>query len=185
MSQTTKKALAHSLKKLAAKKPVDKITVVDIVQDCEVNRQTFYYHFQDILDLVEWIFKTESIKAIDGNKTYDTWQVGFLHVFEYVLENKEFVKSVYHSVSREHLEYYLYQETYELLMDVIEEHAKGMSVQEEDKQFIANFYKFAFVGMVMDWIRCGMKENPQDIIEHLGILIQGDIGKALQKYSRR
>ena len=56
MAQTTKRALAASLKKLAAKKPLDKITVIDITEDCGVNRQTFYYHFQDIFDLVEWIF---------------------------------------------------------------------------------------------------------------------------------
>jgi len=49
MTQTTKKALASSLKKLLAEKTLDKITVIDITNDCEVNRQTFYYHFKDIL----------------------------------------------------------------------------------------------------------------------------------------
>ena len=107
MSQTTKKALAASLKKLLGEKPLDKITIIDIVEDCEVNRQTFYYHFKDIYDLVEWTFLNESIKAIDGNNTYDTWQQGFLQIFEYVLSNKALVINVFHSVAREHLEYYL------------------------------------------------------------------------------
>ena len=185
MSQTTKKALAASLKKLAAKKPIDKITVIDIAEDCEVNRQTFYYHFQDIYDLVEWTFTSESLRAMEGNRTYDTWQKGFLYVFEYALKNKEFVTCVYHSVSREHLESYLYRETYQLLISVVEEKVVGMSVREEDKKFIADFYKYAFVGTVMEWIRIGMKEKPEDIIDRLSILIQGDIAKALQKYSVR
>ncbi|MEG1430525.1 MAG: TetR family transcriptional regulator, partial [Oscillospiraceae bacterium] len=66
MSQTTKKALAASLVRLLSEKPLDKITVVDIAEDCEVNRQTFYYHFQDIYDLVEWYFMSETTKALEG-----------------------------------------------------------------------------------------------------------------------
>ena len=64
MSQTTKRALAASLEKLLAKKPLDKITVIDIVEDCEVNRQTFYYHFRDIYDLLEWTLLNETSKAL-------------------------------------------------------------------------------------------------------------------------
>lgn len=182
MSQTTKRALAASLKKLLAEKPLDKITVTDIVEDCEVNRQTFYYHFKDIFDLVEWIYSIEATKAIDGKKTYDTWQQGFLQIFEYVLDNKAFVKNTYHSVSREHLEKYLYNETYNLLIGVIEEKAAGMQVRDDDKAFMANFYKYAFVGLMLEWVRTGMKETPTSIIEHLSILIQGDFAGALERF---
>lgn len=181
MSQTTKKALAASLKKLARNKPIEKITIIDIVEDCEVNRQTFYYHFQDIYDLVEWIFKSESTKAIQGNKTYETWQNGFLRVFGYVKENREFVTSVYHSACREHLVHYLYGETFELLLNVVNEKAAGMSVREEDKEFIADFYKYAFVGILLEWVEKGMKEKPEQIVGRVGVLIQGDITKALEK----
>lgn len=182
MSQTTKKALAASLKKLMSVKPLDKITVIDIVEDCEVNRQTFYYHFKDIYDLIEWTFLSEGTKAIDGKKTYDTWQEGFLHTFEYVLANKAFVTNTFNSLSRDYLERYLYSETYSLLIGVVEEQAEGLSVRDEDKKFIADFYKFAFVGLMLDWIRNGMKEEPEKIIERLSVLIHGDILKALEKF---
>lgn len=182
MAQTTKKALAASLKKLLTQKPLDKITIIDIVEDCEVNRQTFYYHFKDIYDLVEWIYTSEATKALDGKKTYDTWQQGFLHIFEYVQKNKIFVTSTYHSVNREHLQSYLYNESYILLRDVVEEKADGMAVREDDKAFIANFYKYAFVGLILEWIRTGMKEEPASIIERLDILIHGDIASALDRF---
>ena len=48
MSQITKRALAASLKRLLAEKPLSKITISDITDDCGINRMTFYYHFQDI-----------------------------------------------------------------------------------------------------------------------------------------
>ncbi len=68
MSQTTKKALAASLKQLLKEKPLDKITVTDLVEDCEVNRQTFYYHFQDIYDLIEWIYVSEAARILGDKK---------------------------------------------------------------------------------------------------------------------
>lgn len=182
MAQTTKRALAASLKKLLQKKTLDKITVIDIVEDCEVNRQTFYYHFKDIYDLIEWTLLDEATRALDGKKTYDTWQQGFLQILDALLEDKIFITNVYHSVSREHVENYLYRLTYELLIAVVEEKAVGMNVRGEDKKFIADFYKYAFVGLTLDWIRRGMKEAPQAVIEHLNILIRGDITRALNRY---
>lgn len=182
MSQTTKRALAASLKKLLMKKPLDKVTVIDIIEDCEVNRQTFYYHFRDIYDLIEWICLDEAAKALDGKKTYDTWQEGFYQIFEAVLANKSFILNVYHSVSREQVELYLYKLTYGLLIGVVEEKADGMHVRDTDKKFIADFYKYAFVGFMLDWIKSGMKEDPEIIIGHLSTLIHGDFTRALNRY---
>ncbi|MFL0269210.1 TetR/AcrR family transcriptional regulator [Candidatus Clostridium radicumherbarum] len=182
MSQTTKKALEASLKNLLLQKPLDKVTVSDIASDCGINRMTFYYHFKDIYDLIEWVCVENAAKAIGGKKTYDTWQQGFLQIFNAVLQNKAFIINVYHSMSREQVEIYLYKLTYDLMIGVVEEQSAGMSVREEDKKFIADFYKFAFVGIMLEWIRNGMKEDPLSIIDRLSVLIQGDIIKALDKY---
>ena len=82
MAQTTKRALEASLKKLLLKKPLNKITINDITEDCGVNRMTFYYHFKDIYDLVEWACLEDARRALDEKKTYDTWQQGLLQIFE-------------------------------------------------------------------------------------------------------
>ena len=164
------------------KKPVNKITISDITEDCGINRMTFYYHFKDIYDLVEWSCVEDAARALDGKKTYDTWQQGFQQIFQAVLDNKPFVQNVYQSVNREQVETYLYSLTHNLLIGVIEEKAVGMQVRDEDKEFIADFFKFAFVGLMLDWIRNGMKKDPQQIIDRLSILIEGDITRALNKY---
>lgn len=184
MSQTTKRALAASLKKLLEKKPLDKITILDITEDCGVNRQTFYYHFQDIYDLIEWIYTSESLKALDGKDTYETWQQGFLRIFHYVKENKSFVRNTYHSVSREHLEGYLHREVHLLLIHVIEEMAEGITLRDEDKEFLADLYTYAFTGLMLDWVGNGMKEDPETIIRRLSIAMEGNIVNAIERFRR-
>lgn len=182
MSQVTKRALEASLKNLLLKKPLDKITISDITEDCGINRMTFYYHFKDIYDLVEWSCVEDAKKALDGKKTYDTWQEGLFQILKAVLENKPFIMNVYRSVSRERVEEYLYSVTYDLLIKVVEEKAIGMEVREEDKEAIANFYKYSFVGVMLEWIGSGMREDPKRIVERLSILLHGNIVSALNHY---
>ncbi len=182
MSQVTKRALEASLKNLLLKKPLDKITINDITEDCGINRMTFYYHFKDIYDLIEWCCVEDAKKALEGKKTYDTWQQGFLQIFEAVLDNKPFILNVYHSVSREQVEIYLYKLTYDLLIGVVEEKSAGMNVREEDKKFIADFYKYAFVGLMLDWVRHDMKGDPHRIIEDLSVVMHGNVGAALERF---
>ena len=185
MSQITKKALAASLKKLLNQKSLNKITVKEIVEDCGVNRQTFYYHFQNIFALVGWIFITEITDAINGKDTYETWRQGFIQTFKYIEENKSFVQNTYSAIGHEHLELYLYDKVFQLLINNVNLQAEGMDVSEEDKKFIADFYKYAFVGIILEWIRTDMKENPDDIIERLDIIVSGNIKKALIKYEKK
>lgn len=118
---TTKQALEASLKKVMLQKPLDKITISDITSDCGISRMAFYYHFKDIYDLVEWSCLEDAKRALQGKKTYDTWQEGILQIFEAVLENKPFILNAYHSVSREQIENYLFHLTYDLLKAVVEE----------------------------------------------------------------
>ena len=67
-----------------------------------------------------------------------------------------------------------------LMIGVVEEKAAGMTVRPEDKEFIANFYKYAFVGLTLEWVRTGMKDDPAALVERVSTLIHGDITKALE-----
>ena len=184
MSNLTKSALEASLKKLLLKKPLDKITISDIADDCGMNRMTFYYHFQDIYDLIAWSFAEDAEKILAGKKSYETWQEGYLAIFLSILENKPLIMNVYRSVSREQLEQFLFKVSYRLLLNVVEEEDKERVVSEEDKDFIANFYKYAYVGLILDWIRGDMKENPEKIISRMSLLMQGNFARALEAYSK-
>ena len=182
MSQVTKRALEQSLKNLLLKKPLTKITINDIAEDCGINRMTFYYHFKDIYDLVEWCCIEDAKKALEEKRTYDTWQQGFIQLFESVRENKPFIMNVYHCVDREQVEKYLNPLVDDLLMGVIEERAAGMSVREEDMQFIAKVYSYSFVGLMLDWIRDDMRDDPEELVKKFAMVIQGDLTSALSRF---
>lgn len=182
MSQITKRALEQSLKNLLLKKPLTKITVGDIADDCGINRMTFYYHFKDIYDLVEWSCLEDARHALDEKKTYETWQQGLLQIFEAVQENKPFILNVYRCVHREQVEKYLQPLVDRLLLDVINEEIGGMTVRDEDKQFIAQIYSYILIGLMLDWIKDDMKEDPEQIVEKLAKLIKGSMSVALSRF---
>lgn len=183
MSQITKRALAASLKRLLAEKPLSKITISDITDDCGINRMTFYYHFQDIYDLIEWICLDEGGRAIEGKKDYKSWQDGLVSLCHVMLENRAFIEGVYHSVQREQLENYLYRVVYSLLFDVIEEIAKDRSISAEDMRYIANFYKYAFAGVMLEWVKNSMRESPESLAENISRLVRGQFSLAIENMS--
>lgn len=182
MSQVTKRALEQSLKNLLLKKPLTKITVGDITDDCGINRMTFYYHFKDIYDLVEWSCLEDAKRALDEKKTYDTWQQGLLQIFKAVQENKPFILNVYRCVHREQVEKYLQPLVDQLLLNVINEEAAGITVRDEDKHFIAQVYSYILIGLMLDWIKDDMREDPQQIVEKLSKLIKGSVSVALSRF---
>ncbi len=183
-TNTTKTALAESLKKLVLKKRLEKITINDLTADCGISRMAFYYHFKDIYDLVEWVCMEDGRKALQDKKTYDTWQEGMCQVFDAVLENRDFILNVYRSIGREKIESYLYKFTYDLIKEVVEEKCRGIDLAADHKVFIADFYKYGFVGIMLDWISCGMKADYEEIVENMGVMLHGNIARSIKNFER-
>ncbi|GAB6168411.1 TetR/AcrR family transcriptional regulator [Clostridium carnis] len=184
-SLITKNAIAASLKELMKSSDLHKISVKDIVDKCGVNRQTFYYHFQDIFDLIDWIYKTEAVESISEYRSYETWTDGLFKIFKYIEENKSFCLNTLNSMGRNHLDMYLYSVTNELIMGVVNEVALNRNVANKDKEFLANFYTLAFTGLVIQCMKNGMLEKPNSIIEDLKELIHGNFVVAIDRYEKK
>ena len=183
-TNATKIALGESLKKLVLTKRLEKITINDLTSDCGISRMAFYYHFKDIYDLVEWVCVEDGRKALQGKKTYDTWQEGMGQVFDAVLENKDFILNVYRSIGREKIESYLYKFTYDMIKEVVEEKCRGITLAADHKAFIADFYKYGFVGIMLDWIGHGMKADYAEIVENMGVMLHGNIARSIENFER-
>ena len=107
-----------------------------------------------------------------------------LQIFEVVYENKPFIVNAYRCISREQIENFLFQLTSDLIMGVVkeQEQAANTTIPDKDKRFIADFYKYSFVGIMLDWIRDGMTEEPEKIVDRLALLIHDSIREALARF---
>lgn len=185
MSQLTKKALIDAFVKLLNQSSLDKITVKDITTECGVNRNTFYYHFKDIYGMLDEVFRLEIQKVMEENIIYGTWQEAFLASVKFALENKKAIYHIYNSISREQLELYLNKVMDGVMVAFVKEAAKGMDVDSEDVHILANFYKHAMVGLVLEWLKGGMKEDAEYVIGRLGCLLEGNVKIALSNSKKK
>lgn len=184
MKQNAKAAIIESFKKILNKKLIDKITVREICEECHVNRQTFYYHFTDIMDIFKYIFYEEVILEIAQNKTFETWNGGFLATMNYLKRNSKMVMHVYKSSYWPEINDYFTCFSNKLLSNVVDECVKkiGSSLKESDKTFIINFYRHIFNGLMIDWVKDGMKEEPEIILKKLLPMVAGSIPRSVDAF---
>jgi len=185
MSLVTKQALSGSLKKLLTEKTLDKITISEICGNCGLNRQSFYYHFSNIYDLVSWALKTDVSEQIEGKINYKGWQEGFKEVLTFCKNNKVIIYNLYHSQGKATLEEGLKEFVINLLLKVIDDQIErfDVAVSDENRKFIATYNMYAFVGIVMLWIDEDMEEDPTILIKKVHTLIEGDFKKAFLSFS--
>ena len=182
-SQITKKALALSIKKLMETIPLSKISIRQIADNCGVNRQTFYYHFKDKFDLVNWIYYTEAIENLAGDTNYEHWTDAMYKTLTYLMNNKSFYTNALNTPGQNAFDGYLFKETYDLIMGVVNDVSSGIKVSTTDKSFIADFYTHAFVGITVQWIKNSMKEPPKVMVNKLNEVVEGSMLGALTRYT--
>lgn len=181
MSDLTKQALIASFKKLLETEPFDKITISDITNDCGLSRQTFYYHFRDIFDMIRWIYNSESLNEIGGRGGYGTWQDKIRELFDYTLNNKSLILGTFNSKCRNDLVGYYMDVSIRKISDIVEMKSDG-DIAEKDKKFIASVYAYAFVGIMMDWISDGMKESSEEMVDRVYKIVMSNFDRTLTAF---
>lgn len=184
MKQNAKTAIIDSFKELMKKQSMDKITVKEICEQCGVNRQTFYYYFTDIMHIFKYIIFNELSRDIAQNRTFDTWTGGFLATMNYLEKNSKMIMHIYHSSYWPEARNYFTNLSEKLLSDVVEECVENMGVKlkEKDQAFIINFYRLVFNGLMMEWIKEGMDETPDVILQRLLVMITGSIPRSIAAF---
>lgn len=190
-SLLTKNALARSLKKLMLTRPLNKITIQQLTADCGVTRHTFYNHFQDIYELLGWIYKSEVIEGLDQYCCWAGWKQGFLSVLRYTVNNKTICLNTFHSLGREHLEQFLYGVIYRVMISVVEE-LDGQSwpgqeqipepVRMQARLDIADFYTLAILEQVIHWLKAGANTDPAGVVDKVSRIMDGCIARGLEHY---
>ena len=163
-------------------KSLNAITVTDIVNQCGVSRQSFYYYFKDIYDLLEWIFTQELESALNEYSDIDSWQTGYIRIMRWAQKNKPLVMNTYRSIQREYIEVFMYRVLYQYIIKVVETEAQDLHVTEEQCASVAQFYTLAINAISLEWIRTGMVDSPEVVAERVNFMIEGDFRKALLKF---
>lgn len=165
-SLITKKAIAEALKMTCKVKNIDKISISDITKCCGLNRQTFYYHFQDKYELLNWIYYNELfVKAIEGI-SFENWSERIYILLESMKEEKSFYINTIKSCD-EYFKEYLLNITNVLFNGAIEKLDEKNKLPEDAKKFISQFYSFGICGVILSWVKSGMQENTRSVADHL------------------
>lgn len=182
MASTTKRALADALLHLLNQRTLDRIRVSDITDYCGLNRQTFYYHFQDIYDLLHWIFVEDVGKSIQKLMPQYDWKAFTRALHTQMQNHRSFLLNVNASLPATVIRDYfdkLLKPQVEIMLD---EHIGDTVLDPEDYDFLVKFYVMLLTSVTTRWIEDGMPDNSDAWRERFFFLMEGTIDRAIERF---
>lgn len=165
MAKQTQKFIMSTFMQLLEGESLDKITVRDIVEECEINRNTFYYHYSDIYDLLDDVFRVETEKFmsedVDENTTFGE---EYERAARFVLKYKKAILHIYDSKKRDVLQNYLETLAFSFISRFVKKEADGYGIPDEDIDYITGFYTHAIVGNTLGWIKRKLPSGQEKFI---------------------
>ena len=174
-----KEALLAAFVELLNEKPFDRISVVELTRRSGMSRNTFYYWYHDVYDLVDALFTAETQKILRDERPFGTWQEAFLHATKFAYDNRRAVYHLYNSVSRGKLEHFLYAVIRSDITAAVARQARGTGASARDIRDLSVFYSAALMGLVSLWLGDDMREDPDVFIGNVGRLLDGNIRTSL------
>ncbi|MBR6939603.1 MAG: TetR/AcrR family transcriptional regulator C-terminal domain-containing protein [Clostridia bacterium] len=172
MSTNTKNLIFRTFVEILGEKPFDKITVRDIVERANVNRNTFYYYYSDIYELLEEMFTREFTEMVAEHRNGFRWLVGFSNLLTTAYNNKKIINNICASRSYEYLENYMFKSCKIILSEFIHEISEGRNISEDIVDFTASFYMYAIIGTLSEWFRTGMYETPDNMLKKFMVVFE-------------
>ncbi|MGN1133890.1 MAG: TetR/AcrR family transcriptional regulator C-terminal domain-containing protein [Oscillospiraceae bacterium] len=179
----TKKAIAASLKKFMEIKPLSKITVSEIVADCNINRKTFYYHFEDIQALLKWILEQEAVEVVKSFDLLLDYEQALNFVLDYVEENKHILNCAYDSIGRDELKRFFYNDFSGIMMTLIKrvEEITGEYISDDFRCFICDFYTEALAAKLIEILRSKQPYDRDKLIKYLIVTLQASLPAIIKR----
>lgn len=176
-SNLTRQAICRALKELMAQKPLNKISVTEIMERCGMARQHFYYHFEDIYDAVRWLFEEEAVSLLQEHEGALLWQDGLLQLFQYIQENRAVCLCAYHSLGRQHLKHFFQADVSAVIQSSIEDVVREIDCAPEqvDTALLVKFYVGALVSVLESWLLGEFQETPEELIRFADTLLTDQI----------
>lgn len=170
-SNITEHVIATALKELMENTPFTEISVNSIVERSGINRKTFYYHFKDKYDLVNWIFNTEIVPAICNYFTLENWPQGSLKLCYYLQDDKTFYTNALNASGQNSFSECLYDFIYKQIENLCLAACGNRTINKADLDFMVDFLTNAFFGVLITWVKNNMQESPEIIAQRLKYLV--------------
>lgn len=170
-SENTKKNLAISLKELMKKKKFSKITINDIVELSGVNRNTFYYHFEDINALLKWMFEQETFDFLKTFNITTDFEKALNLIIDYVEDNKYILNCVANSLGREQMKQFFSDDLVDVVKMFIDSSEKELNLKVNDdfKKYLCNFYTEAIAGNLLAYFKNKENVDRKKIVNYISI----------------
>lgn len=181
MAGFTRKAIRESFVRLLNERPLSQITVKDVVDDCGINRNTFYYYFQDLPQLAETIVNEDAQRIIREHPTIGSIEDCINAMIGFALENRKAVMHIYHSINRDIYEQHQWKICEHVVTTYVDGILSGRTVAESDRKLIIDYLKCVCFGLAMGWLESGMQEDIQASVHRICELRQGDLDQIIAR----
>lgn len=181
-SEKRKRMIADSFKKIMQRKSFSKITVREIIDDCGINRKTFYYHFEDMYSLLKWTLEQEAIEIVRQYDLLVEHEEALRFVMDYIEKNDAILNNIYHSVGKGELKRFFYADFIGITRSIIDrvEKSERLTVSESYKAFVERFYTEALAGILQEWITDPSVRNREEMIRYISTILRSTIPNALR-----
>ena len=171
MPNTTRQVIARTLIELLDEKPVAKITVKDIVEHCGVNRNTFYYHFRDIPDVVDYTMRQEMDRLLAGEVKARTFPALFFNVISYLTQRRRAILHIYNSLARESFLHYLHSIADYTVRQALGGFTGDSGLSDEEFETTCFTCRCFLEGILIDWLDHDMSYNLLARLQDAGRLL--------------
>lgn len=177
----TKDLIRSEFIKLLNKKSLHNVTVTELAKQCKIERKTFYYHYENLTELIKEIFDEELDQVIEEYNETLSWEEGFILAAKFILDNKKAIKHMYESDYKIELEKYVFSISGEIMNKYVSRQAEMTRAQETDVKLIAYFYQCALSSALIQWVATDMKTDPKVVTRRMGELMDGNILLSLKR----
>ena len=185
MASFTSEAIRQAFLSLLEEKPLKRISVRDIVDRCGVNRNTFYYHYQDIPQLLVSIIRDDADAIIRRYPTISTLEECINTAVEFLFTHRKSVLHVYRSVNRDIYESYQWRVCLYAASTYMDGVLKGHTVSDEDRQLMVGYLSCVAFGVVNSWLEQGMHSDIRAQIHRLCEMKQGDLESMIARCEKK
>lgn len=173
-SAATRRDISEALKALMLQKPLDKITIGEIMDACGMRRQHFYYYFTDIYDLLRWTFEEEALQLRREQSGDLPWQEGLLQLFHYIADHRAICLCALDSLGREYLKQLFETDISGIVRRTVDRLARenGFPENAAMEDTAVRFLTLALAGVMESWLRGELTQTPEELIGIFSTIFQ-------------